>query len=136
MLEREKAKLGELMHQEQIMTGEIQKMTVLITDKFAEMAEAQQACDFTYTEMYEKYLRKLAVERRQKQQELAEHRKLVYQQKSNTVDAFRKKSIMDKLEDKHKKAYSFFIDQQELKSIEDIVLTRKAAKAATGEDED
>ena len=131
-LEREKAEVAELAAQGRIFINEVQRITGVIQQKYAEMAEAQNANDFAMTQMYEKYLKVLLIERRTAQQRLAEHRRLVQQQKQETVEAYKNKSIMDKLETRHKKAYALFMDMQEQKTLEDIVTTR--AGSARGGD--
>jgi flagellar export protein FliJ len=125
-LEQEKAKLGELMSQEQKLIAEIQRLTDIIRQKSQEMADEQSTSDFAMTQMYEKYIARLGVDRRNVGQKLAEHRKLVQKQKLAVAEAYKKKRVMDELESRHKKEYAEYMETQEQKILEDIVITRAA----------
>ncbi|MDR2869586.1 MAG: flagellar FliJ family protein [Deferribacteraceae bacterium] len=126
-LEREKAKLAELAAQERLIIVEVQRITEQIRQKLQEMADIQASGDFAMMQMYEKYITRLGTERRAALQQLAEHRQLVQKQKAQTTEAYKGKSIMDKLESRHKKAYAAFVETQEQKMLEDIVTTRLAS---------
>ncbi|MDR2883706.1 MAG: hypothetical protein LBV09_01185 [Deferribacteraceae bacterium] len=134
VLEREKAQLAELVMQEQRIIEEVRDATAMIQQKQQEMAEAQDKGDFNIAQLYPKYILRLEADRNKLQLKLAEHRQTMYKQKGKTVVAFKRKTVMDKLQTKHKEAYRTFVDKEEAKTTEDIVLTRKAAQMVNAEE--
>ncbi len=127
VLEKEKAQLAVLVQQEQKMIEEIKRAIAVIVVKQQEMSETQAAGDFNLAQMYQKYITQLETARNQMQTKLAQHRQTMYKQKGVTMKAYQRKSIIDKLHVRHKAAYSSFLDKEEAKMVEDIVITRKAA---------
>lgn len=128
ILEKEKAQMAVLVQQEKVIEDEIRSVTAEMHEKQQEMTLSAEENDFYFTGMYSKYIKTLEAKRLQAQKVLANHRQVMHQQKGQTVAAYRRKSIMDKLKTKHKTAYTKFVDTQEAKTVEDIVLTRKASE--------
>jgi flagellar FliJ protein len=130
MLEREKSRLGAMQRQEQLILDEIRTVTLEIKKQGEELALANAASEFQFIPMYEKYIASLERKRRQTQEKLRLHRIEMDKQKQETVGAYRRKKIMDRLKEKHIVAYAAYTDKEEAKSTEDIVLTRKAGENA------
>lgn len=132
VLEREKAKLAELMQKESQFLRQIQSINELIKDKNRELVKES---DFQVQDMYRKYIVLLERARNQVQKALLEHRKALAQQKDVAVGAYKDKTIMDKLNDRHQKEYQKYIDRKEALEIDDIVITRKAGEIINSEEE-
>ena len=128
ILEREKSRMAALAIQEQEILAEIRRMVELVKAKLSELSEAQNKGELDFILMYEKYITKLEKERRGLQEKLNRHRQDMHKQKGITVGAYQRKSIMDKLKDKHDREYQAFTEKAEQKSTEDIVLTRQAGR--------
>ena len=129
-MEREKARMATLVLQEQEILSEIRRMVEVIRIKQSELSAAQTAGELDFVMMYEKYILTLEKERRGLQEKLNRHRQEMHKQKGITVGAYQRMSIMDKLKSKHDKEYRAFVEKEEQKSTEDIVLTRQAGRLA------
>jgi flagellar export protein FliJ len=135
MLERETAQLSVLLAEEERILNEIKKIEAELDQKRNELEKVNIEADFSTVGMYDRYIRVLETRKGQIVSYLQRHRQEIIKQKTKTLAAYKRKTIMNKLADRHKRAYSHFIDKEEMKSSEDIVLTRKAVQINSGEEQ-
>jgi flagellar export protein FliJ len=126
MLEKEKARTAVLMQEERNIIETIRGMNQEIRIK----REEADGCgtDFVMAGLYKNYIAHLEKTRLAEQKKLAEHRQILHKQKWQTIAAYKRKTIMDKLKEKHTAEYGKYADKEETKSAEDMVLTRRVSK--------
>ncbi|MDR2401553.1 MAG: hypothetical protein LBD73_07890 [Deferribacteraceae bacterium] len=132
MLEKEKAHTAVLMQEERAIIGNIREMSHEIKAKRGEADEC--GTDFVMTGLYKNYIEHLERMRTAEQKKLAEHRQLLHKQKWHTIAAYKRKAVMDKLKERHTSEYGKYMDKEETKAAEDIVLTRQVSKLNNGGD--
>lgn len=134
MLEREKSSLAALRKQERELLEKMNFVNNIIKDKERELEQSSRAGEFEFIPLYEKYINTLVKAKKELNMGIVDIRKKVAAQNNVTVTAFKRKSIMDKLSERHKEEYKTYVEKQEANVIEDIVLTRKASKINSGEE--
>jgi flagellar export protein FliJ len=126
MLEKEKAHTAVLIQEENRIIGGIRELSGEIKEKRGELDDC--GTDFVMAGLYKNYIEHLEKLRGAEQKKLAQHRQLLHKQKGHTVAAYKRKTVMDKLKEKHTAEYGKFMDKEETKATEDMVLMRRVSK--------
>ncbi|MBZ4672359.1 MAG: flagellar protein FliJ [Deferribacteraceae bacterium] len=120
-LELEKKKLTELQNKLKEANFGIEK---ILSDINKNMIEMKDARNFQFIKMYELYIEKL-------EKELEELKGLkkrlesdIEKQKKSVVNAMNDVKVMEKLKDKHIKNYLMYLNKEEMKMIDELVVTR------------
>ncbi|MCB4203745.1 flagellar FliJ family protein [Deferribacterales bacterium Es71-Z0220] len=120
-LELEKKKLTELQNKLKEANFGIEKILSDINKNIIEMKDAR---NFQFIKMYELYIEKL-------EKELEELKGLkkrlesdIEKQKKSVVNAMNDVKVIEKLKDKHIKNYLMYLNKEEMKMIDELVVTR------------
>ncbi|UOD35044.1 flagellar export protein FliJ [Deferribacteraceae bacterium V6Fe1] len=120
-LELEKKKLTEIQNKLKEANYGIEKVLADINKNMVDMKDAK---NFQFIKMYELYIEKL-------EKELEELKGLkkrlesdIEKQKKSVVSAMNDVKVMEKLKDKHIKNYLMYLNKEEMKMIDELVVTR------------
>ncbi len=95
-----------------------------IGEKSKEITELKKKGDFKFVSMYENFLEKLKAELNILNIQINNFTNEVDKQKKIVVEALNGKKIMESLKDKHLENYKEFLKKEELKMIDELVITR------------
>ncbi|MBZ4643745.1 MAG: flagellar protein FliJ [Deferribacteres bacterium] len=123
-LEIEKKKLTELQNKLKEINYNIEKTVADINKNRQELSGKSSGADFKFVRMYELYIEKL-------ESELVSFKELkkkieadIELQKKNVVNAMNDVKVIEKLKEKHVKNYIMYLNKEEMKMIDELVVTR------------
>jgi flagellar FliJ protein len=100
-----------------------------IKTKEDELTILKDKGDFQFIQMYENFLEKLKSELKTLNSQINNMKNLLEKQKKRVLTALNEKKIMESLKNKHLENYREFLKKEELKMIDELVITRfKGAK--------
>lgn len=125
VLEREKAKLGELAGEERVISGQIAEITGEISNKIAEQEADAAAGRFDFASLYNKYIavRENDLKSAKKKREVVLSK--IETQKKVLQNALNDLKIMEKLKEKHLRDYAEYVLKQEALQIDEINITKR-----------
>jgi len=119
--ELEKKKLTEFQNKLKEANYGIEKVLFDINKNMIDMKDAK---NFRFIKMYELYIEKLEKEL----EELKDLKKRlesdIEKQKKSVINAMNDVKVMEKLKDKHIKNYLMYLNKEEMKMIDELVVTR------------
>jgi len=120
LVDIEKNKLAEINAKLERTKAHIIEADRIIEEKVNE----RQDCEHAYKSMYDKYIRKLTIDKNallklKRQLELN-----IELQKKKVVEAIERHKIMLKLKEKHVENYRAYLNKEEMKMIDELAVTR------------
>lgn len=121
-IEKEKLEAIDLKFKE--INIDIEKVITEIENKSSELKQFLEACDFKFIKMYELYIEKLEkrlieLKNLRKKLELEQEK-----QKKAVLNALNDVKVMENLKEKHIKNYIMYLNKEERKMIDELVVTR------------
>ncbi|WP_265821814.1 flagellar export protein FliJ [Geovibrio ferrireducens] len=124
IFELEKNKLAEFESRLRTLTAQLTDMLETEKQKHAEKEEAKISGQMQFVRMYDAYILKLEGHRKTMERMVHDARLVVERQKKKTVQAMNNHKIMLKLKEKHVKDYSAYLDKEEMKMIDELIVSR------------
>ncbi|QAR34052.1 hypothetical protein EP073_11750 [Geovibrio thiophilus] len=124
LYELEKNKLRELETKLRTITAQLMEMLETEKQKHAEKEEAKLSGQMQFVRMYDEYILKLEGHRKTMERMAHDARIAVERQKKKTVQAMNNHKIMLKLKEKHVKDYMAYLDKEEMKMIDELIVSR------------
>lgn len=122
--EIEKKKLTELLNKKSDLEAKIQSALDEIRLKQNELDEQKAVSDFRMIRMYELYMEKLEKNLKEMYQARSSLINEIEKQKKVVVRSMNDVKIMEKLKENHVKNYIMYLNKQELKLIDEMVISR------------
>lgn len=122
--ELEKNKLGEFQNKLKTLTVQLENMFETEKQKNAEKEEAKLKGQLQFVRMYDEYILKLEGHRKTMERMVYDARIVVERQKKKTVQAMNNHKILIKLKEKHVKDYAAYLDKEEMKMIDELIVSR------------
>ncbi|MGE4497916.1 MAG: flagellar export protein FliJ [Deferribacterales bacterium] len=124
IFELEKNKLAESETKLRTLTVQLNEMLETEKQKHAEKEEAKISGQMQFVRMYDAYILKLEGHRKTMERMVHDARIAVERQKKKTVQAMNNHKIMMKLKEKHVKDYTAYLDKEEMKMIDELIVSR------------
>lgn len=124
ILELEKKKLAQF--QQKLRDLEVRKEGFIsqLDEKNLELEKIKEKCDFKFVKMYEDFIVKLRFMLMQIDNMIVKAKMDYENQKKKVIDALNDKKVMEKLKDKHIKNYRLYLNKEEMKIVDDLVVSR------------
>lgn len=123
-LDREKAKLRELTHQDNMMVQQMYEIVEEIKSKQNEQQQEISSGNFSFAEMYNKYIKTRENDLNFIKSKRDEVLKAIENQKEVMKKALSNVKIMEKLKEKHLLEYAKYMSKQEELQIDEINITK------------
>lgn len=120
----EKNKLREIEGKLKTLAEQFQEMLANEKQKLIEKEQVMISGQMQFVRMYDEYILKLEAERKNLERIIHDTRIALERQKRQTVKAMNNHKIMLKLKEKHVKDYRAYLDKEEMKMIDELVVTR------------
>ncbi len=127
--QKERDELLRRIYNHQIELQNRDRLTVQLKETMEEMSR-KQAEDISSQELnwFYLYINRLRLEIQESEKRLLQIDSGVQEQKKNVVEASKKKKTLVSLRAKQEKAFTFALDKQEQKEIDELVVTRYVGK--------
>jgi flagellar FliJ protein len=124
LYELDKTKLRELEQKLQTLNAQLGEMIQTERQKNLEKEEAKLKGQMQFVRMYDQYILKLESHRKVMEKMISDARLAVDRQKKKTVQSMNNHKIMEKLKEKHVKDYIAYLDKEEMKMIDELIVSR------------
>ncbi|WP_022851944.1 flagellar export protein FliJ [Limisalsivibrio acetivorans] len=125
IVDLEKSKLSELRAKQRSVQEQLEGMNRTILEKMSELEGVKQRGEFPFIKMYDDFLRKLQYHRRNLERTLRDAERAVEKQKAKVVQSMNDHKVMLKLKEKHDKEYIDYLNKEEMKMIDDLMVSRQ-----------
>ena len=122
--ELEKVKLRELDVKLQSLQAQLLQMIETEKQKQCEKEQAKICGQMQFVFMYDEYIAKLEGHRKTMERMVYDAKIVFERQKKKTIQAMNNHKIMLKLKEQHIKDYSAYLDKEEMKMIDELVVSR------------
>lgn len=122
--ELDKTKLHDLEQKLNTLTVQLTEMLDNEKQKNLEKEQAKLNGQMQYVRMYDEYILKLESHRKTMERMVNDARLGVERQKKKTVQSMNNHKVMLKLKEKHVKDYSAYLDKEEMKMIDELIVSR------------
>ena len=125
VVEIEKGKLADLRLERRKYEENMEKIQAEIEAKQNDIEEQKRAGNLNFIRMYHDYIVKLKHDRVSTRKVLDEFDKKIDEQQKVVIEAINNHKIMIKLKDKHTSEYIKYLDKEERKMLDELVISRR-----------